>query len=328
MLQEKRRVAVGLDVCKAVCCLLITASHLPSFFSSEIVDAYFNQWFFRFCVPFFFVCSGYFFQKSNHKGRSILRIALLTAIAYLLYLPRILDGVQSVGDVLSRLRWNLVIGYEHLWYLNATLEGMIIWYLLEKIPGIRVLFCKAGGFLAVVLLLSGALLNEYYSLLNIPVLNAIGDLLMNFGGPRNVVFMGFPLLVLGAVLARRENLLSKVPTVYFLLLWVGFRLLAFWECSVLFELKGLALRNDLTFFGCWPGVVLVMLALRIQLPLSDSLSKLLRKMAEYVYILHPLVASLLTRYLPMAPLTLWIATIAVSCGICLLVQKAASKLRK
>lgn len=310
-----------LDVFKFIACSIIAASHLPSIFDSPVADFYFNQWFFRFAVPFFFVSSGYFFYKAKDKTKSIKRIAWLYALSYVLYLPAILEGAYDLHSIISKLRWNLVIGYEHLWYLSALLEGVLIWYLLEKIPAISRMFHKIGIPACVILLLAGALLDEHYRLIDNAMVQSIGNFLSVFGGPRNVVFMGFPLLMFGGAVARYEDRVRKIPTILLPIGWVVLRALAYWECTYLYEKLGAGITNDLTFFGCWPALILFVLSFRFRIPIPETLAKLLRKMSEYVYVLHPLIAALISKYIPLAPIPLWLATIAMCAGIYVLLEK-------
>lgn len=310
-----------LDVFKFVASILIVATHLPSVFSSEMVSQYFTQWYIRFCVPFFYVSTGFFFYKSRQKWQYIKRVFWLFALSYLLYLPKILVDAGTVLEVISRLRWNLIVGYEHLWYLSAILEGLLIWFLLEKIPGINVLFRKLGTAASVLLLLLGALLDEHYRLLDSSLLTAVGEFLRNFGGPRNVVFMGFPLLVMGGAAARWEKEFRKIPFAVLVLAWVALRLLAFWECGYLLRGLGSGIDTDLTFFGCWPALVLFLISFRFQLPIPENLAKILRKLSEYVYIFHPMVASQITGCLPMTPPALLVSTIVICCVLYLLLEK-------
>lgn len=310
-----------LDVFKFLACIIIAATHLPSMFENPIEDFYFNQWFFRFCVPFFFVSSGYFFYKTGNKLRTIQRIFWLYALSYVLYLPAVLEGAYDLHSVISRLRWNLVIGYEHLWYLNTALQGLLVWYILEKLPVVSRLFHKLGIPACLALMLLGALLDEHYHLLDNTLLQRLGDFLLLFGGPRNVVFMGFPLLVLGGAVARFEKNLGKIPTWLLLLLWVAFRALAWWECTYLYEALGTGITNDLTFFGCWPALILFLLSFKFQFPVPEAFAKLLRRMSEYVYVLHPLIGALISRYIPMAPIPLWMFTIVLCCLLYILLEK-------
>ena len=63
-----------LDLFKAIACVLVTEAHLPSVFSDPMKEMYFFQWFIRFCVPLFFVSSGYFFYRSKNKEKALKRI--------------------------------------------------------------------------------------------------------------------------------------------------------------------------------------------------------------------------------------------------------------
>ena len=310
-----------LDLFKAIVCILVTQTHLPSVFSDPLGEFYYCQWFFRFCVPFFFVCSGYFFYRAKDKKRTLKRILWLFVLSNVLYLPAMLKGAADLSDILSKLRWNLVFGYEHLWYLSATLEGMILWYVLEKIPVISRLFRNLGIPVSILLLLTGVLLDEYYHLIDNPLIRLAGEFLSNFGGPRNVVFMGFPMLMLGGAMARYESIFRKIPTWLLPILWLLFRVLAFVECKWLLETLGSDLSTDLTFFGWVPALILLELSFRFQIPIPDGFAKLLRRMAEYVYVLHPLVAMLISAYLPLSPMGLWISTIAMCSALYLLLEK-------
>lgn len=132
-------------------------------------------------------------------------------LGYVLYLPAILEGAQNFSDIISKLRWNLVIGYEHLWYLSAAFEGLLLWYLLEKIPVISGLFQKLALPGCILLFFMGALLDEHYHVLNIPLLTSAGDFLLRFGGSRNFIFMGFPLMIFGGAFSRHAEKLRKLP---------------------------------------------------------------------------------------------------------------------
>lgn len=311
----------SLDIVKFYASLLVTAAHLPSVFSSEAATVYFFQWYLRFCVPFFFICSGYYFAKTKNKTGSIRRIAWLFGLSYTLYLPVILSGVQGIGGVISKLRWELVIGHEHLWYLSAALEGMVIWYLLEKLPVISGLFRKLCIPVSVLLLLLGGVLDEHYRLMGPGLLRSVGDFLAVFGGPRNVVFMGFPLLILGGGIAWYEERLRRLPTWLLVSMLLVLRLLALGECAWLYHHLGASIINNISIFNCWPAPILFLLCLRFPLKMPDALGKQLRRLSEYIYILHPLIARYLMAFLPMPPLALLAATIAMCIAVCMLLEK-------
>lgn len=321
---SKQKENCTLDVLKFAASVLVTAAHLPGVFSFSIVEDYFVGWFLRFCVPMFFASSGYFFQKSTRKALTIKRMIWLYAFSYMLYLPQILDGAGNMAEILSRLRWNLVIGYEHLWYLSAALVGLLIWYFLEQVPVLSRLLWYLAVPASILLLITGALLDEHYRWMGIEILERIGEILSSFGGSRNVVFMGLPLMLLGGSLARYETKVRRIPVTVLLVLWIVLRALAFWEYGLLVSRLGPGLSTDMTFFGVWPGLILLELSFRFQLPIPEKIAKLLRKLSEYVYILHPLVMSQICRCVEISPRLLLPATVGMCTVMYLLLEKQFS----
>ncbi len=310
-----------LDLCKAFACIIVAQCHMPSIFPDPVWEMYYVQWFVRFCVPLFFLSSGYFFYRAKDKTKSLKRIAWLFALSNLLYLPLILSGATGLSEMFSKLRWDLVFGYEHLWYLSATVEGLILWYLLEKIPVLNRIFRKVRVPLCLCLLLIGALLDEYYLVSSNTLIFSAGKFLSNYGGPRNVVFLGFPLLIFGGLMAEYEQSLRKIPAWLLVAVWMVFRGLNFLECRWLFEHLGLGISNDVTFFGWIPALALFELSFRIKVPLPDSIAKLLRRMAEYVYVLHPLVTMFIRAHLDLPTGALWAATVLGCAGLYILLEK-------
>ena len=136
-----------------------------------------------------------------------------------------------------------------------------------------------------------------------------------------MVFMGFPLMIFGGVICRYEEKLRRIPVTVLLGLWVLLRALAYWECTYLYRNLGPGFAADLTFFGCLPALVLFLLSFHIDLPVPTRVSRLLRRMTEYVYILHPLVAALISRYLVLEPIPLWLCTIAMCAALYYLLEK-------
>lgn len=317
----KQKENCTLDLLKFVASILVAASHLPGLFSSELAEFYYNGWFFRFCVPLFFASSGYYFQKSSRKKQMVGRIAWLFALSYVLYLPQILGGAGNWGAVFSRLRWNLVIGYEHLWYLSAALAGLLVWYLLERLPLLSRLLHRMAVPVSLVLLIAGAFLDEHYRWMNVALLREIGTRLSAFGSPRNVVFMGLPLMLLGGSLARYEQQIRRIPTAVLVALWFVLRGLAFWECGWLLEKLESGLSMDMSLFGMWPGLVLLELSFRFRIPMPEKTAKLLRKLSEYIYILHPLVMAQISQCIEISTGLLLPATIGMCALIYILLEK-------
>jgi Na+/H+ antiporter NhaC len=140
-------------------------------------------------------------------------------------------------------------------------------------------------------------------------------------GEYNIIQVIPYLLVLGGAMARYETVFRKIPTWLLPVMWLLFRALAFFECTWLFDRLGSEISLDLSFFGWVPALILLELSFRFRVPIPTGFAKLLRRMAEYVYILHPLVAMLITAYLPLPPMVLWIATIILCSTLYLLLEK-------
>lgn len=84
-----------LDIFKFVASLLIVGSHCLPIFHTEIFNYYYGQWFFRFCVPFFFITTGYFFEtmNNNKKINFIKHVLKLYLICTIIYFPLIFKNM-------------------------------------------------------------------------------------------------------------------------------------------------------------------------------------------------------------------------------------------
>lgn len=317
----KSRENTLLDIFRVLACVLVVTIHMPEMFSTEWINVFWGEWLVRFAVPFFFVCTGFFFEQTPRKGSALKRMAWLMAFAYVLYLPAVLEGAEVFSQVLSKLRWNLVIGYEHLWYISACVESMILWILIEKVGMLSKIFQKVRVPTAVGLILLGALLDEHYRLSTWPLLHRLGDFLLNFGGPRNFLFMGFPLMLLGGAIAEHVERVRRIPLWGIVSASIGLWILAFLECGWLYTHLGSDISNDLSFFGWMPALCLVVLSLKCNLPISERLARSLRRATLYVYILHPLMAMLIGRYLVLSPVALCLATLGLCFAVAFLLEK-------
>ena len=118
-----------IDQIKLVACILIVGSHCLPLFESDIANFYYGQWFFRSCVPFFFISTGYFFaQMGKEKQKAyIKRIICIYVISAVIYLP-----LSTRGTYVNTLK-NIVFGYSHLWYLSALVIGLILVFWADKL---------------------------------------------------------------------------------------------------------------------------------------------------------------------------------------------------
>lgn len=283
----------SLDVLKCFCTILIVGSHSLPLFSNEFVNILYSEWFFRFCVPLFFISSGYFFSKMNNdeKIRYLKRILSLYLISTLLYLPFILRIYLLRGADIFELLKYFLFGYGHLWYLSALFIGLLFWNLLRKIQFIREVHDNIVIAISFILLFLGAFFDEYYHLFDGGFIMKIGLFIDNICSTRSALFMGLPLLLLGRFIQKNQNQLNlnKKNLVLFFILST---ILSLIEFLYIFNKVpyGYSLTCDLTFFNWIPALVLFIIAIRYTpFKINKAKSRMIRKLSDFVYIIHLIV---------------------------------------
>lgn len=301
-----------LDILKFIAALLILVSHCLPFVKNENINFYFGQWFFRFCVPLFFISSGYFFASFQQKGKLsyIKRISCLFFVSSLLYMP-----YYAHGGLLKICR-EFILGYLHLWYLSALTIALAIWFIIEKISFANLFFKKSYPVIGILLLLIGIYYDEYQYVisqhLDIQLLTKIGTYVSFLGGARHALFFALPMLLLGRFLFEHKSTLYFTKTACVLLTGLSFAL-SFAESTLLRHLIGSGISCDITFFNFLPAVFLFILSLIWQPQVLKSIpTKHLRKTADVIYIIHILVLFVVQQNWPVAYMSRLLLVIAIS----------------
>lgn len=286
----------SLDLLKTICAILIVGSHLLPLLPYETFNLYYGQWFFRFCVPVFFLSSGYFFSKMNNERRKeyIKRILILYLLSTLLYSPFIIRSYLFGRTSALGIVKYFLLGYDHLWYLIALFYSLLIWYLCSYL-GKRRLSDSIILMVCLWLLCIGALFDEYYHLLNIQIISILGEVVDKVCPSRSAVFMGVPLVLIGRHINRHRN-----ECVDKRLMWIY---VAIFSCLSLLEvfiiLRFNRLNNytptcDLTFFNWVPAVFLFIIAVSTNSKISKKKLRMLRKTDDAVYIIHPFIRNVIS----------------------------------
>lgn len=189
-----------LDFAKGIACILVLFLH--SRFPGTLGDVI--QSLSRYCMPFFFMVSGYFAYSTREQGREqwrlskIRHIGLITLWSSLFYL---LIAILADSLPLTSLKgWAkfLLLNEPHIfagqmWYLYALLYVYLIWALIDRRNWYRFAYIAAIVlFVCYLLLAQGA----YFAGFSI-----------NPAVYRNFLFLGFPHFMLGNWLRRnREKL--------------------------------------------------------------------------------------------------------------------------
>lgn len=285
----------SLDLIKFLCVILIVGSHSLPIFSNSKMNLYYGQWFFRFCVPLFFISSGFYFEKMTEEKQwsYIKRIFIIYVVSMLLFVPiMIKKGIMnSVFSVL----YNLLFGYFHLWYLIALCVALLISFLInKKLPLNR---NKALYFSCLVVLLAvGIFFDEYCNIFNNTIVNNLSKIINIFGTSRNFLFMALPLITIGRLINVNQEKIFKVKSIYYIILCIVFFVLSFVEVTFLVKRINDSISCDLTIFNVLPAIFLFILTFYWQPKKISKVSRSMRKCIDIVYIIH-LIYVLICGYL-------------------------------
>ena len=274
-----------LNIIKFIASVLIVGSHTLPLFKNGSLNYYYGQWFFRFCVPLFFISTGYYYysMEKSIRFKYIRRLVKIYIISVIIYFPLIIIDSRNLLDCFKYF----VFGYVHLWYLISLIVALLIIELFRKI---RWLSTERATSLIVCLLLFGALFDEYYKIINIGFLNDIGRFMYELcWGSRNFLFFAFPMVLLGMLIKKHNKVFisfSKKNSLFVLLLFFSF--LSLLEAYYLRRILGDSVTLDISIFNMIPSIIIFLMTQTYSIKLFDD-SKILRKMADIIYIIHMLV---------------------------------------
>lgn len=272
-----------LDLIKAVACVLIIGSHCLPIFKCDSLNFYYGQCFFRFCVPLYFISTGYYFAKMEGTKQKayIKRIVLLYISASLLYAP--FYTTSDIGIIISKL----LFGFHHLWYLSALVMGLIITVVAQK-------FLKTKKYILIILLVGGIVLNEYYKLINNESLLRLAVIVSFCGGAKHALLFATPMLLVGDYIAGKHVFAKKSVCIF---LFVILLTASFIETAILKNQIGSQIRLDVSIFEWTPAIPLFLLGLNTKAKIEPVTSRKLRKITDIAYIIHVWIIVLVVKLL-------------------------------
>lgn len=279
----------GVDAFRVIAALLIVCIHTsPLASASRDADFLLTRILARIAVPFFLMASGFFvlpkvlFDPNAESGsvwRFVKRAAILYAIATAIYLPaNLYSGRFSQVHLADILRDVVFDGtFYHLWYLPASILGVLLVTLLSRKLRFRSVFVIALFLYAI-----GLLGDSYFgAVAGVPAISSIYAALFHlFSYTRNGLFYAPLFLTIGAWIGHNKR---SVPRS---LLFLGFGV-----SLSLMVIEGLILRT----LG-WPRhdsmyLLLPVCAFFLFSLLVSSNAKprrWARTLSMWVYLLHPL----------------------------------------
>lgn len=280
----------GIDNFRLVAALLIIGIHISPLSSiNKELDFLVSHVFARIAVPFFLMSTGYFLlpeylskTKPNNRKLTgfIKKTGLLYAGATLLYFPiSIYAGYYSGGNIAANLIQNIMFDgtFYHLWYLPASIIGVLLLCLLARKLSLRMILGVTGF-----LYLLGLLGDSYYGIVSeIPFLSTVFNAVFSISSyTRNGLFYAPIFLAIGSMTAKAKYRTSTGTSIF------GFTMSVF-----LLLLEGLVLhhfdfqRHDSMYIALIPSVFFLF---QILLTQKGKAAPLLRDISMLVYILHPL----------------------------------------
>lgn len=291
---SRERYDTGIDWLRLAAAILVIAIHTsPLADFSETGDFILTRVLARIAVPFFFITSGYFLLSRYHDSDRKLRHFLkktgwIYGASILLYLPlNFRNGYFSQSQLLPELLKDLIFDgtMYHLWYLPASMLGMLIaWKLVEKLD-----FSK-GLVMALLLYLVGLFGDSYYVVVEkLPLLKAFYDRLFElFDYTRNGLFFAPVFLMLGGFIADERRKLSSVEAGVGFLISLGLLLAE----ALILHRHGFQ-RHDSMYVFLLPAMYFLF---HLVLLWKGRRIPLLRPASLVVYLIHPLVIAAVWRF--------------------------------
>ncbi len=277
-------------------------------------DAVVNMVLGRFVVQFFCCVSGYFFCKSLLAGQAafkkqfprMLKIYIIWTIIYYCasFFQSVIINKEPIGQFLvERVFFFLTEGsYPHLWNFPAILYSMIIIALVYK------LFKEKGlltlSIISIGLFIIGALGSPYYMLFkDVSILFN----LFNHEGFfvfRSILLIGLPFTSLGYIIIRLKSVFDSFSNRKLTGMLAIFGMIYTVEgILVVFFLEGV--ERPYSQLATYTFVMLLFVTLlRFPMPKLAKTSEMMRRLANFVYFIHPLLIVIVTLLLGMLNLNI------------------------
>ena len=288
----------SIDLAKFIFSILVIMIHIRPFGNSSnayIINYILRQCLARIAVPFYFVASGFFlFKKMDLKTCDwkiaknycfrLFKLYIIWTFIYSYFIINRINNMQISNKVLYFFKVWLFSGFDHLWYINATIFAVaFVAFLLYKNVSI-----KRIVIIGIVLYFIGLLDQSYYGLLIpldnngniIEILNCYNDIFIT---TRNGLFEGVLFIAMGAYFSNCTIEKKKLH------IWgiIGSISLLFLET---FMVRVLNLKKDGDMYIFLIPAVYFIFAFIVSSDIKASINYVfIRKISSIVYFSHLLI---------------------------------------
>ena len=284
--ENKSGIYSTVDICKLIAAVLVVFIHANTLHT----DRFFNMFdfaFTRFCVPFFFMVSGYFFENHIRNAsdkhmffRKYLRNTLmLYAVWVLLWLPRNIVMYCDLYPTQSWLYITMVLIRRYLfcgegvyWYILITAESAAVIYWLIRLNKEKYLW-----ILIFVGLLAGAVYDNH-QFFDSKIVSIIHDsIYFVFSWSNNFIMKGIPFMGIGYLISKNsaEHQLPSVEILSAAFLLASFTNVVIYLHGIDFELMFIV--QAVTYF-CF--------SIQYKLKIKYKSSLVIRELSSSIYFLH------------------------------------------
>lgn len=255
----------------------------------------------RVAVPFFFICTGFFYTKFMPQvpdaalgyllgfNRKLLSLyAAWVALMLPFWAQRAIDAYGLSGKLILMLARTILFDPGVLWYILALCVCSLAAYRSVRTGRLGGLFAAACVFY-----LFGLFGDSYYGFVrDLPVVgDAYRAYFAVFAHVRKGLPFGLLFFALGVRFALREERLAPNPFVMAGLLILSL-CLRYVEFATL-RARGYALDNSVSLFGIPPAIFAFLLALGIRPRIRDETSLKLRSLSSAIYFSHQWILEIL-----------------------------------
>jgi serine/alanine racemase len=301
--EVERKTYTGLDLFKLIAAVLIVLLHTienNNWYANEIKFV-----FTRFAVPFFFIASGFFFNKglNNASDKKAYffkyekKIIILYAIwALIIYLPFEIQAyfIKYTNEnyltiLLILFRRFFIVGPGPFWYLLSMILASAVLFKIGQNKNSRIIIMIILGlFLNITYNSFRDFFSSYY------IFNAFFKLIdLFYSWSNNFLMTGIPFMGIGCLLSKYEHylekkqFLNKISVTVLLIISTFLRVLEY-NIPTLCNNNCLQ-KYSINFAFIFQAFFFFILAKKITLKINNESPKTIRQLSAFIYFSHPLI---------------------------------------
>lgn len=305
---------ISLDILKLILAVFVILLHCKVFSEYNEVIYYLSvHGLFRIAVPTFFLINGYFFKnviKTGQIKKWAIRVLILYVVWMIIYAPFWLSSNINSSII------NLLIGYNHLWYIKAMLLCGILLFFIKKMSRKNMLILTS-------ILFSIGVFLQYlvnYHLFEFAFLDKLKEITFIY---RNFLFLGLPFFIIGYLISITDLPKRITSKQINYLMFLGAAAL-FIESYINYYYTKEGIDNLFSLILISPLIFIYTLNSKLKYSIN---SKNIALISTAMYLVHPLAVKLLNSIHKFDPSFLSLLTIILSFTISLFLLKINSKLK-